>query len=184
MGSTATVVDAATFMVSLLSTRSSGAPPPGFAGANRWPCPICSRNLPSFENFRTWPSPAPFPVSQTLSWASTKMPCSPLPGVPLPLVRLIFEQDSHSTYFESSPPRFDQSYVWWERARPTPECSCPSRPTQPRAARPCSRSRARSPPRGCAGGESPRRCRGSQRQPHRLHPAPGCSASSGNSGRP
>ena len=38
--------------------------------------PICSRNVPSRENFRTCPSPSPFPPIQTLSMWSTKMPCS------------------------------------------------------------------------------------------------------------
>src|SRR3954469_1463413 len=75
------------------------------------PLPICSRNFPSFVNLRTCPSPSPLPVSQTLSLASTAMPCSPLPGRPSPLKRRSLVQDWHSTCAECSPPRLNQSYL-------------------------------------------------------------------------
>src|SRR5215468_12204456 len=75
-----------------------------------WPLPICSRNFPSLVNFRICPSPSPLPVSQTLSLASTAIPCSPLPGRPSPLRRRSVVQDAHSTCAENSPPRLNQSY--------------------------------------------------------------------------
>src|SRR5215468_6774519 len=74
------------------------------------PLPICSRNFPSLVNFRICPSPSPLPVSQTLSLASTAIPCSPLPGRPSPLRRRSVVQDAHSTCAENSPPRLNHSY--------------------------------------------------------------------------
>src|SRR5262249_7652972 len=53
------------------------------------PClPICSTNLPSMVNLRSWPSFLPLPASQTKSLPSMKIPCSlcgngkPSPGPP------------------------------------------------------------------------------------------------------
>src|SRR6516164_9167476 len=74
------------------------------------PLPICNRNLPFLVNFRICPSPSPLPVIQTLSLASTAMPCSPLPGRPSPLRRRSAVQDWHSANAECSPPRLDHSY--------------------------------------------------------------------------
>src|SRR5258708_37956241 len=72
--------------------------------------PICSRNFPSLVNLRTCPSPSPLPVSQTLSFASTAMPCSPLPGRPSPFKRCSAVHDGHSAKAECSPPRLVHSY--------------------------------------------------------------------------
>src|ERR1700678_1295469 len=74
------------------------------------PLPICSRNLPSLVNLRICPSPSPLRVSQTLSFASTAMPCSPLPGRPSPFRRRAAVQDVHSANAECSPPRLNHSY--------------------------------------------------------------------------
>src|ERR1700757_1276112 len=74
------------------------------------PLPICSRNLPSLVNLRICPSPSPLPVSQTLSLASTAMPCSPLPGRPSPWVRRSAVQEAHSANAACSPPRLVHSY--------------------------------------------------------------------------
>src|SRR5882757_10496524 len=74
------------------------------------PLPICSTNFPSLVNLRICPSPSPLPVSQTLSLASTAMPCSPLPGRPSPLVRRSAVQEAHSANAECSPPRLNHSY--------------------------------------------------------------------------
>src|SRR6266849_955075 len=74
------------------------------------PLPICSRNFPSLANLRICPSPSPLPVSQTLSFASTAMPCSPLPGRPSPFRRRAAVQDAHSANAECSPPRLNHSY--------------------------------------------------------------------------
>src|SRR5882672_9361270 len=85
------------WVVSLLSTDTP-------------PLPICSRNFPSLVNLRTCPSPSPLPVSQTLSLASTAIPCSPLPGRPSPLRRRSSVQDWHSANAECNPPRLNHSY--------------------------------------------------------------------------
>src|ERR1700692_1216936 len=74
------------------------------------PLPICNKNFPSLVNLRTCPSPSPLPVNQTLSLASTAMPCSPLPGRPSPFVRRSAVQEEHSANAECSPPRLDHSY--------------------------------------------------------------------------
>src|ERR1700745_3291272 len=89
------------------------------------PLPICSRNLPSLLNFRICPSPLPLPVTQTLSLASTAMPCSPLPGRPSPLRRRSAVQDAQSAKAECSPPRLVHSYPPPLAGPPHPWMYCP-----------------------------------------------------------